>query len=181
MSSTLCTQPLLRPRTHFQLGYDARLVSNCWFRELARLPFIICWICVLDTCIRYYLRAPGEISRLCIPARIIYETCDMQDKNDDVQVGIRSTALLFGENTRPIISSLAAGSLSLITCGGFLNGQGIPFYIGTGIAAVQLARVLATVDFNNQKSCWRGFQSCGWAGFWIWMGTLADYIMILSI
>ncbi|OCH90722.1 4-hydroxybenzoate polyprenyl transferase [Obba rivulosa] len=104
-----------------------------------------------------------------------------QDKDDDVQVGVRSTALLFGEYTRPILSGLSATSISLITYAGYLNGQGLPFYVGTGLAAIQLARVLARTDFNDRSSCWEGFVGCGWSGFWIWIGALADYILLLSV
>lgn len=95
-------------------------------------------------------------------------------------VGIRSTALLFGEHTRPILSALSASSISLITYAGYLNAQGPLFYAGAGIAALQLARVLARVNFNDRPSCWKGFVGCGWAGFWIWMGALADYGWLTS-
>ncbi|KAH0840071.1 4-hydroxybenzoate polyprenyltransferase [Lanmaoa asiatica] len=53
-----------------------------------------------------------------------------QDKIDDVKVGIRSTALLFGEHTRSILSTLSVSSMSLITYAGILNAQGAPFYFG---------------------------------------------------
>lgn len=99
---------------------------------------------------------------------------------DDVQVGIRSTALLFGEQTRPILAGLSTTSLSLITYAGYLNSQGDPFYLGVGLAAVQLARVLHRTNFDNRASCWKGFVGCGWAGFWIWVGALGDYALLLS-
>ncbi|OBZ76775.1 4-hydroxybenzoate polyprenyltransferase, mitochondrial [Grifola frondosa] len=101
-----------------------------------------------------------------------------QDKTDDINVGIRSTALLFGKNTRPILSALSVSSISLITYAGLLNGQGTPFYLGVGLAAAQLARVLVRTDFDDRASCWKGFQGCGWAGFLIWMGALADYTLL---
>ncbi|KAF4619969.1 hypothetical protein D9613_005519 [Agrocybe pediades] len=103
-----------------------------------------------------------------------------QDKKDDVQVGIRSTALLFGEKTRPILTGLSASSLSLITYAGYLNAHGEPFYMGVGLATLQLARVLYRTDFDSRPSCWKGFVGCGWAGFWIWMGALGDYAFLLS-
>ncbi|KDR83575.1 hypothetical protein GALMADRAFT_85876 [Galerina marginata CBS 339.88] len=104
-----------------------------------------------------------------------------QDKFDDVKVGIRSTALLFGENTRPILAGLSASSLSLISYAGYLNSQGEAFYVGIGVATLQLARIVYQTDFDNRPSCWKGFVGCGWAGFWIWMGALGDYMMLLSL
>ncbi|KAF8076244.1 UbiA prenyltransferase family-domain-containing protein [Lyophyllum atratum] len=102
-----------------------------------------------------------------------------QDKLDDVHAGIRSTALLFGNHSRPILSGLSISSMSLISYAGYLNGQGSPFYLGIGIATMQLARVLYRTDFDSRPSCWKGFVGCGWAGFWIWMGALGDYTLLM--
>jgi 4-hydroxybenzoate polyprenyltransferase len=107
--------------------------------------------------------------------------CFFQDKLDDVHVGIRSTALLFGAHSRPILSALSLSTISLITYAGHLNAHGPLFYIGIGLAGTQLARVLYQTDFDSRPSCWRGFIGCGWAGFWIWMGALGDYVSLMSM
>ncbi|KAJ3575151.1 hypothetical protein NP233_g1287 [Leucocoprinus birnbaumii] len=75
-----------------------------------------------------------------------------QDKKDDIQVGIRSTALLFGENSRAIMAGLSVSTISLVSLAGFLNGQNLPFYCGVGLAAVQLARVLRRTDFSSRSN-----------------------------
>ncbi|TCD66944.1 hypothetical protein EIP91_000722 [Steccherinum ochraceum] len=112
---------------------------------------------------------------------IVYDTIYAhQDKFDDVTVGIRSTALLFGAQTRLILSTFTASSLSLITFAGYHNAHTLPFYAGVGVAAVKLARILRRTDFNSRVSCWKGFVGCGWAGFWIWVGALADYGLLAS-
>ena len=103
-----------------------------------------------------------------------------QDKADDVRVGIRSTALLFGEHTRSILSAFSASSIGCIALAGYLNAQGAPFFIGTGLAAAQLARVISRTDFDDRASCGKGFIACGFAGFWIWMGALGDYVWLQS-
>ena len=95
-----------------------------------------------------------------------------------MKVGIRSTALLFGEQTRPILAFLSASTISLITLAGYLNGNGLPYYLGTGLAGVQLARVLWETNFDNRASCWKGFVGCGWSGFWIWMGAMGDFFLL---
>ena len=104
----------------------------------------------------------------------------LQDKTDDVKVGIRSTALLFGEHTRPILSALSVSTMSLITYAGMLNAQGAPFYFGVCLGAAQLARVLWSTDFDSRASCWRGFVGCGWSGFWVWMGAFADHATVAN-
>jgi 4-hydroxybenzoate polyprenyltransferase len=101
-----------------------------------------------------------------------------QDKADDVRVGIRSTALLFGEHTRSVLTAFSASSIGCIALAGYLNAHGAPFFIGTGLAAAQLARVIHRTDFDDRASCGRGFISCGFVGFWIWIGALGDYIWL---
>jgi len=112
---------------------------------------------------------------------LVYDTIYAhQDKLDDVLVGIRSTALLFGDRTRFILSSLSASSLTLIAFSGYLNSQGLPFYVGVGVATWKLARILRRTDFDGRASCWKAFVGCGWAGFWIWMGALMDYGLLAA-
>ena len=75
-------------------------------------------------------------------------------------------------------SAFSASSMSLITYAGYLAGHGALFFIGTGLAAAQLARVLKRTRFDDRASCWKGFVGCGWSGFWIWMGALGDYALL---
>lgn len=103
-----------------------------------------------------------------------------QDKVDDVGAGIRSTALLFGSHTRSILAGLSATSMSLISCAGFLNHQGLPFYGGVGLATIQLGRVLFATDFESRASCWKSFVGCGHSGLLVWMGALADYTFTIA-
>ncbi|KAF8547580.1 hypothetical protein OG21DRAFT_1527068 [Imleria badia] len=98
-----------------------------------------------------------------------------QDKTDDVKAGICSTALLFGDHTRPILSVLSASSVALVTYTGILNHHGPPFYVGMCLSAAQLALVLRSTDFDSGESCWRGFIHRVGSGFWIWMGALVDH------
>jgi 4-hydroxybenzoate polyprenyltransferase len=136
----------------------------------------------LDTRIRYDICAPGLflhpsfyfLSNAKSFSSDIFSSLT-QDKLDDVTVGIRSTALLFGERTRPILSGLSTASVGLISYAGTLAGAGLPFFAGAGLAGAQLARVLYRTDFGDRASCWKGFVGCGWAGFWVWMGSVADY------
>jgi 4-hydroxybenzoate polyprenyltransferase len=98
-----------------------------------------------------------------------------QDKRDDVHAGIKSTALLFGEKSRTILAGLSLSSMSLISYAGYLNHHTEPFFAGVALALAQLGRVLYRTDFNDRLSCWKGFVSSGWVGFWVSAGAMADY------
>ena len=104
--------------------------------------------------------------------------CVSQDKADDREIGIGSTALLFGDRSRQILSACSVTSIACVAYAGIANGQGPLFFTGVGLAAAQLARVVKRTDFDNEQSCWDGFVGCGWSGFWVWMGALADFLVL---
>ena len=99
-----------------------------------------------------------------------------QDKSDDGPAGIRSTALLFLTYTRPILACFSTSSLGLISYAGYVNGQGLPFYVGMGASAIQIARILHETEFDSRESCWRGFTRCGRMGLFISIGLTGDYL-----
>ncbi|KAG8747676.1 Para-hydroxybenzoate--polyprenyltransferase, mitochondrial precursor (PHB:polyprenyltransferase) [Ceratobasidium sp. 428] len=62
---------------------------------------------------------------------MVYDTIYAhQDKKDDPLTGIRSTALLFGDNTRPILSAFAVSTVSLIGMAGLECGMGTGYFGG---------------------------------------------------
>ena len=77
------------------------------------------------------------------------------------------------------MSGLAISSTSLISFAGYLNSQTLPFYCGVGIGAIQLARVLRRTDLDDRLTCWKSFVGCGWSGFWVFVGSLADYLWLI--
>lgn len=156
------------------LGWSAVAGVVNWQVCLPLYASGVCWTLVYDSIYAH------QVCLLFFSPLTIYMVSVLQDKSDDVTVGIRSTALLFRENTRPVLFGLSVSSISLFTLAGYMNTAGIPFYTGVGLAGLQLARVVARTDFDNRASCWKGFTGCGWAGFWMWMGGMADYLLILS-
>ena len=82
-----------------------------------------------------------------------------QDREDDVTAGIKSTAVLFGNKVRMILSLFAVGFLVCLTITGVLNGQG-PWYfvISVGGAVAHVTWQLYTLDFNDKQDCDRKFR-----------------------
>eukprot|EP00955_Chlamydomonas_euryale_P069567 360488-Chlamydomonas_euryale.AAC.20 len=81
----------------------------------------------------------------------------LQDTKDDSKIGIRSTALLFGENTKAILSGFAAASILGFSAAGAAAGMSWPYYAGTSAAAVHMAWQLGTVDLRNGPDCMAKF------------------------
>lgn len=78
-----------------------------------------------------------------------------QDMRDDIKVGVRSTAILFGRWICPLLAACAVGFIVMLSVAGWLNGQGIAYYaISVGLTSVHLVWQLMTVDLELPASCW---------------------------
>jgi 4-hydroxybenzoate polyprenyltransferase len=82
-----------------------------------------------------------------------------QDREDDALVGIRSTALRFGERTALFLSGCYAATLALLALTGWLAGLGWAFYVALALPAALLARQVATLDIHDPAHCLRLFKA----------------------
>jgi 4-hydroxybenzoate polyprenyltransferase len=79
-----------------------------------------------------------------------------QDIKDDVKVGVRSTAILFGSWILPLLISCAVVFVAMLAAAGCLNAQGYPYFlISVGGTAAHLVWQFMTVDLEVPSSCWR--------------------------
>ncbi|KAJ2003169.1 Para-hydroxybenzoate--polyprenyltransferase, mitochondrial precursor (PHB:polyprenyltransferase) [Coemansia thaxteri] len=109
---------------------------------------------------------------------LVYDTIyGHQDKRDDVIVGVKSTSLLFGDNTKAILSAFSCSTIGLVSLAGYMNGQGLPFYITVlGAGTAHLVWQLQQVNINSPQSCWKTFKSNAWFGGIIFSAILADIV-----
>lgn len=103
-----------------------------------------------------------------------------QDKKFDVNAGIKSTALAWGDKTKPITYGLLTLQASAFALSGFMNGMGPGFYIGGIWGFYRLFRQLKEVNLDDPKSCWNFFTGNINTGFVFWFGMLFDYILKLG-
>lgn len=82
-----------------------------------------------------------------------------QDREDDALVGIRSTALRFGENTRPFLAACYAMTLALLALAGWLGGLAWWFAAALLLPAGLLARQVAALDIRDPALCLRLFKA----------------------
>ncbi|KAH8981147.1 4-hydroxybenzoate polyprenyl transferase [Lactarius akahatsu] len=102
-----------------------------------------------------------------------------QDKRDDVQAGVKSTALLFGAHVKKILAVFAGLLVTCLAAAGALNNQGIPYFILTvGGASAHLTIQLRNLDVDDPKSCLDIFESNGFTlGEIVWGGLFVDYVL----
>ena len=97
-----------------------------------------------------------------------------QDREDDALIGIKSTALLFGERTKPILTSFYALAVALIGAAGYGAGAGLVFALGLLAFAGHLAWQVIRLDINDPDRCLALFKSDRDAGLILFAGMLLD-------
>ncbi len=82
-----------------------------------------------------------------------------QDKEDDVLVGIKSTALKFGATTGRWLTLFYGGTILLMAGSGYLAGLHWAFYAGLAAASLHLIWQVRTMDLDDAKNCLTRFKS----------------------
>ncbi len=81
-----------------------------------------------------------------------------QDREDDAQVGIRSTARKFGERSKPFLAACYAATVVLLALSGWLAGLHWGFLPALLVPAGLLAWQVATLDIHDPARCLRLFK-----------------------
>ena len=97
-----------------------------------------------------------------------------QDREDDALVGLKSTARLFGERTKPMLAAFFAAACVLIGIAGFGAGAGLAFALGLAGFAVHLAWQVRRLDISDPALCLRLFKSNRDAGLILFAGLVLD-------
>jgi 4-hydroxybenzoate polyprenyltransferase len=96
-----------------------------------------------------------------------------QDREDDALIGVKSTALLFGERTRPMLVIFYGLAVALIALAGALCGAGMLFWLGLAAFAAQLCWQIARLDIRDPALCLALFKSNRDAGLMLFAGMTA--------
>jgi 4-hydroxybenzoate polyprenyltransferase len=97
-----------------------------------------------------------------------------QDREDDALIGIKSTALLFRERTKPMLALFYALAVALIALAGFSAGAGLIFALGLLAFTLHLAWQIARLDVDDPVNCLAVFKSNRDAGLILFAGLVLD-------
>jgi 4-hydroxybenzoate polyprenyltransferase len=109
---------------------------------------------------------------------LVYDTMyAMVDKDDDLKIGVKSTAILFGNYDRQIIAVLQVIILGLLLVIGQIKQLSWPYYLGVLIAA-SLSVYQQILIFHREKSlCFKAFLNNNWFGMAVFAGLVMDYLL----
>jgi len=97
-----------------------------------------------------------------------------QDREDDALVGLKSTALLFGARTKPILAAFYSAAVILIGLAGCSAGAGALFALGLAAFAAHLAWQIWRLNIDDGDRCLVLFKSNRDAGLILFAGLLFD-------
>ncbi len=109
---------------------------------------------------------------------VAYDTMyAMVDREDDLYVGVKSTAILLGELDRPTVAVLHAAVILVLGIVGQQAEMSLWYYGGLGVAAVLAIYQLFLIRNREPERCFRAFLNNNWVGAAIFAGIVIDYVM----
>ncbi|MDF0749293.1 4-hydroxybenzoate octaprenyltransferase [Marinobacter sp. 71-i] len=127
----------------------------------------------------------GEVTRLAwllftanVLWTVAYDTLyAMVDRDDDVRIGIKSTAILFGEADRAVIAVLQALVVLILILVGQQAELGVFYCLGLVAMACLFVFQQHLARFRERDGCFKAFLNNNWAGFAVFAGLLVDRII----
>lgn len=108
---------------------------------------------------------------------VAYDTIyAMVDRDDDLRIGVRSSAILFGRGDRVWVALLQASALGLLVVVGAMTGLGHWFLAGLVVAALLVVRQLRLIWPRDPGGCFQAFRANHWFGCAVFVGIALDYL-----
>ena len=99
----------------------------------------------------------------------------MVDRDDDIKIGIRTSALTFGRFDVAAVAACYATYLGAMAAIGFHIAMGLLYFAGLAAAAVLALRHLAWIRLREREQCFRAFLDNHWLGFAVFAGVALDF------
>ncbi|WP_312583854.1 4-hydroxybenzoate octaprenyltransferase [Atlantibacter sp.] len=99
----------------------------------------------------------------------------MVDRDDDVKIGIKSTAILFGRYDTLIIGILQVVVMGLMATVGWLNALGAAFYVSILVAGGLFAYQQKLIAGREREACFRAFMNNNYVGLALFIGLVFSY------
>ena len=98
----------------------------------------------------------------------------MVDRDDDIRLGLKSSAILFADMDKLMIGVLQVSFLVVLIMAARLAGLGTSFYLGTTVAAGLFVYQHYLIRKRERSGCFAAFRNNQWAGLAIFAGLALD-------
>ncbi len=99
----------------------------------------------------------------------------MVDRDDDLKIGIKSTAILFGRQDKLIIGILQVTVLGLMVAIGYLNQLNGAFYAAVAAAGVLFIYQQKLIANRERDACFKAFLNNNYVGLVLFVGLAISY------
>lgn len=107
---------------------------------------------------------------------VVYDTFyAMVDRPDDLKVGIKSTAILFGENDRVITGALQAMTLLALVMVGTRFELRWFYYMGVTVAGALFVYQQWLIRARHRPACFKAFLNNNWVGMAVFVGLVLHF------
>jgi len=108
---------------------------------------------------------------------VIYDTLyAMVDRDDDLAIGVKSTAILFGPHDLTVVKILMGIMLLLLVLVGWFQGLTWPWFVGNAVAGAFFAWQQWIIRSRERNQCFRAFMSNNWVGLVIFLGLAGHFV-----
>ena len=101
----------------------------------------------------------------------------MVDRNDDLKIGIKTSAITFGRYDVAAVMLCYAATLGLLASVGAGRGLGIPYYGGLALAAGIMVRHYFWIRGRERMACFQAFRHNNWVGAAIFAGMALEFAL----
>ena len=101
----------------------------------------------------------------------------MVDRDDDLRLGIRSSAIFFGRFDVAAVMACYAAFLFLLIYIGVQMRASWPFYAGCAVAAALVPYYFTCIRARSRDGCLRAFRHNNWVGLAVFAGTALDFAL----
>jgi 4-hydroxybenzoate polyprenyltransferase len=101
----------------------------------------------------------------------------MVDRDDDLKIGIKTSAITFGRHDVAIVMLCYAAHLAILVGAGMHFGLGLPFYLGIAVAAGCAVYHYFLIRKRERAPCFAAFRHNNYLGAAVFAGIALDYAL----
>ncbi len=101
----------------------------------------------------------------------------MVDRDDDLKIGIKTSAITFGRCDVAAVMLCYAATLLILGAVGYSLQLGLAFYAGLAVAAAIMGVHFRWIRGRQRMACFRAFLHNNWVGAAIFAGIVVDYLV----
>jgi len=168
------------------LSVVALLLASLYpfMKRYTQLPQVVLGAAFSWGMIMAFSEAQGEIplvAWLLFSANLLwtvaYDTMyAMVDREDDLHIGVKSTAVLFGDNDKRIVAFLQLMTIAILWTVGDMLAFGWPYQLSLVAAAGLFSYQQLLIRDRERKACFQAFLHNHWVGLIIFIGIFVEYL-----